>query len=446
MRPENHRIYDFHIYTPGDKEPRLLSSMDRKGKTMWRILSEYGKRVIVMNVPQTYPPEKVNGLLISGFMTPSEDSNFTYPPALREELLNLGYKIEMNPKVYNDAENKDPFINEVRAVMEKRKRVALYLMKKYKWDFFLVVFDEPDRVQHFFWRYIDPNHPRYDPEGAKKYGKVIEWCYQQMDGVIGEMLKNVGKNTTVIIFSDHGHGAAYKLVSINKWLMDLGLLKLKKERYGFLGYKYFLDRLNITRLRIHKFLYKHGLTKVAVSLSRVLPKRVQQILPFEKTSIIDCDWSKTVAYSYGCGKIYINHVKRSSVGIVKLNKEYRELRGYLTEKLHEFRDPETGTRIVKKVNKCSTAPYAPDLVIVLNDTYVEDSGIRNKVVEICRPKSGTHALDGVLIMSGPKIKPNSKLKNAKIIDVVPSILRIFELPLPKTIDGRVLKEIFKTNR
>ena len=84
--PGKHGIFDFVIHRPGSYELVYTNGGLRRGKTFWKVLSEADKRVVVFNVPMTYPPESVNGVLISGFDAPGVNSTFTYPSKLFQEI------------------------------------------------------------------------------------------------------------------------------------------------------------------------------------------------------------------------------------------------------------------------------------------------------------------------------------------------------------------------
>src|SRR5436853_5802530 len=102
LSPAKHGVYDFWDYKQTEKGPQPYIMTHRKGgKAIWNMLSEWGKRVVVANVPMTYPPEPVNGIMLSGYMAPDIRSNVTYPTSFKEELLQTvpEYQIDLNPAV-----------------------------------------------------------------------------------------------------------------------------------------------------------------------------------------------------------------------------------------------------------------------------------------------------------------------------------------------------------
>src|SRR5947208_10017613 len=101
LKPARHGVYDFWGYDErpegGGTRQVHVQTRRRGGKAIWNILSEYGKQVLVVNVPMTYPPEAVNGIMISGYMTPSSETDFTYPTAFKRELYRVlpDYQIDL---------------------------------------------------------------------------------------------------------------------------------------------------------------------------------------------------------------------------------------------------------------------------------------------------------------------------------------------------------------
>ena len=84
--PGKHGIFDFTARKKNEYNFMLLNASFRKSKDIWQVISEYGRKVIVVNVPFTYPPREVNGCIISGFLTPPSADNWIYPPSLAKEL------------------------------------------------------------------------------------------------------------------------------------------------------------------------------------------------------------------------------------------------------------------------------------------------------------------------------------------------------------------------
>lgn len=419
----------------------LITANMIRSEKIWGLISKANKKVGILHMPMSYPPEEVNGFLVSGLGAPGPESEFTYPAELREKLINeYGYK--MHVSILDIDGREDEALEDLFETEEKRKEVAIKLMNDHDWDFFMVVFEGMDYVSHFFWKFMDPRHPHHDPEKAKKYKDAIFKYYQKADSFVGEILKNVDEDTTVVLMSDHGGGPVYKNFFVNQWLMDLGLLKLReKPRYVDL-----MAKLGFNIEKIYPLLVK----TLSAGLINKIPKNIRKLVPLAKYTLQDFDWSRTKAFSVtGWGMIYINLKGREPRGIVEPGKEYEELRNFITEKLYELHDPETGEKCVEEVFKKEEVysgqyfDQAPDLGFRMEGIECLDFILSNNThlfIDSDKRKSGTHRKEGLMLIKGKGIKKGVKINGAAIIDIAPTILYIMGLPIPSDMDGKVLKD------
>ena len=436
--PGKHGIYDF-FYLDNSHKMRINSSKTRNSRDLWEYLSENNLKCFIFNVPITYPPKKINGIMVSGFTTPSTKVNFTYPPWLKNEILEKypDYKISEESKYAENRRAKKEFADEAFNLADTRFKVASNLMRKDEFDFSMIVFMLIDHMQHWYWRYMDKKHPRYQED--EEFRDTIVNAYKKVDSFLGKSMK-MFPNHNIIIMSDHGGGPYYKDVTINKWLMDEGYLFLKKKTAL---HKRIMDRIGINRL-ISKGL-NLGLWKI-INTFPVIKKTIQTrfLLTYN-----DIDWDKTRVYSYGYyGPIYINRK------IIKTEKEFKEVKEDIKEKLRKIKDPYTKEQLIKDIwmkNELywgEKADVLPDIAINMGDfSYGSSSTFPFNSNEIFSEpktlKSGDHTQYGIFMAYGPGIKEGWRVKNAEIYDITPTILHMFNVSIPKDIDGIVLKEIFK---
>lgn len=455
--PGKHGIFDFQVRESDSYAVLVASRRLMEGESLWKLLSREGFKVGVIGVPMTYPPEKVNGFLIPGILTPMSRLS-TYPPELLDELeREIPDFLQMfeHPKYIEGGE--DVFLRKWHHISEIRSETTHYLMGKYKWDFFMLYFLITDQVQHFFWKYMDSQHPAYDPQKARKYGNAILEAYQKVDEIIGKILKKISDDTVVIIMSDHGFGPVYKDVFINHYLEKLGLLKFDdRSKQSVNRYQWLMHKLGLTQERFIDLFSKLGLARLMEIVPYNMSVRFFWGLPTFRHGLCDIDYHRTKAYSKGyVGQIFINVKGRDPEGTVNPGEEYEELSDYLTKKLYELEDPQTGERIIDEIFRREDLYKGPhvnkaaDLTFVMrNFTYItrgayEFNAQKQLMTSPNNLESAWHRMNGVLIIAGSQIKSKAKVRRARIVDLAPTILHMMECSVPLDIDGRVIKEIFE---
>jgi len=338
--PGKHGIFDFISIAPNSYDVRYNNARSCRAPSLWKILSQTGKKVISINVPFTYPPEQVNGILVSGLDTPSTRGVFTYPPSLGEELKkHLGDYIIMAQY----RQGRAGYLEEMFRMIEKRLATVEYVLGKHPWDFFMVVFSATDIVQHTFWKYMDPDHPQYVRQEAAEFGDAIFRVYERMDSVIGELLTNLDEDTTLMIMSDHGAGALKKAVFLNKWLEEEGLLQpVQSSSIIQSGGSFWKSLLGILKRRMPR-----GVKETAF---RLFPELKEKFNSYLVASHID--WAQTKAFSFGVhGSIFINLAGRQPAGTVASGREYEVLRDEIIAKLSLLADPDTGELVIRRVHR-----------------------------------------------------------------------------------------------
>lgn len=454
-----HGIFGFVQRVPGTYETQYVNARLQRAPTLWRILSERGRRVLVVNVPITYPPEEVNGVLISGLMTPSERSRFTHPPHIYEELRRAvgGYTINVDIETgqLKDA-GEEALLNAVEDMVHLRTKAVTYLAQQYGWDFLCVVYGAADRVSHKFWRYMDDDCPTARAEG--KAG-VIPRVYRMLDEAVGELLDALaGPNTLVLILSDHGFSPLKKAFFLNQWLAEQGYL-VSKPRAEDLGTRA-RSLVNAGLRRAVHWLDRPWMAaakRAAFAMWPALKGKLHSSMAYAGV-----DWSRTRAYAVGTmGNIYLNVRGREPQGIVEMGAGYEALRDEIIAGLKSLRDPESGAPIfldVYRREEIYHGPYleeAPDIVGLLDPTYhvaaVDWRPADGGVIESLGDKllfvgdlSGQHDLDGILLAQGPHVRTGERIEGARIIDLAPTILAAMGEPVPAHMDGRVLDQLFDT--
>lgn len=457
--PGKHGLYDFIEPQPDSYGMRYTCASSRKAKTLWRIASDNNKTVGVMNVPMTYPPEEVNGYMISGMDTPDETCPFIYPPALKKELWRErgGIRLDINHLGYMQNDRKrDKVLDDLIRLEKERLEVILYLLDKHPVDVFMAVFTATDQVQHHFWHYMDPAHPQYDAKGAKRYSSAILKVYQCIDEIIGVLLDAFSADTTFVLMSDHGFKAtSSRYLYLNRYLEEKGFLSVNDAQ----------PKPGVKLL----FPLIHRIDHLLRSLLSSRTKRmITRLLPWARASLesyltFSCfEWSKTKAYaceiSTTSPNIWVNLRGRNPHGIVEPD-EYDSLLGQLRDELLSLKDPADGSQVIPKIYRREEIytgdeiDKAPDLILSWWDgtgftarpSYPRTSREDPVLLHVSDFHAGfdwggIHAMEGVILLYGKNIKKGKAIEGANIVDIAPTALHLLGLAVPNDMDGRVLVE------
>jgi len=449
--PGKHGIVDFFYRKDGSYEIVPVNSRDNKAETLFSILSRAGKKVVLVNIPVAYPPEQVNGILISGLQTPSESDDFTYPKELKEELDRVcgGYRINSGSLVSRG--NIKKRLQTLYEVTEKQLKACTYLMRRKQWDFFMFVVQGTDQIQHIFWRFFDERHPLYVP--GNDYKRAILDFYKRIDSYLAGLLAGLDKNTTLMIVSDHGAAPIYKLVNLNGWLVQEGYMTLKRNPRTVL--KRMLYGLNVTPLSLYNAIIKSGLggRKERITKSEAHRWIKKIFLTFDNV-----DWPKTKAYALGNGgEVYINLRGREPQGSVEA-ADYERVRRDIFDELTKMDDKSAGAYQLKNqvflkedIYRGPFLASMPDLVFWPEESWYNSIGAyefpSNKVFElISHGPTATHTTEGIFMAYGCRISDGSKPARVDITDVTPTILNIMGIEVMDDFDGKVLSGIFKAGR
>jgi predicted AlkP superfamily phosphohydrolase/phosphomutase len=461
--PGKHGIFQFIEPQPGSYTMRWTNAGSRRATTIWRLLSDAGWRVGTVNVPFTYPPEKVEGFQISGMDTPSEKSPFIHPPQLREELesslgpltLELRYLGAMN-----NEKRTQQALDEMETLDRQWTKIGLYLLEKHPVDIMMLTYMSIDTVQHHFWHYMDPAHFLHNPKGVDKFGNAVLSVYQRLDQAIGSFLGQLPPETSVFVVSDHGGGpVSERTIYFNRYLAQLGLLKYRTEKSS--PVRKVLQNVMRSGYRLLRSSLSSDQKKMLATLFPRLRERVDGAY----TAYDNIDWTATKAYCSEVAasppSIWINSKGSKPGGIVE-DSEYESLVALITDKLKALKDPRTGESVIPRIYRReevfqgSALEEAPDLILdwwsgegFSNDTsFPEENDQPPLVIREPQPMhghewGGTHRLHGILVAKGGPLKKGAQISGARLMDMAPTLLYLAGQKIPSDMDGRVLLDLFE---
>ncbi len=386
----------------------IVNSTTVKEDTVWQILAKNGMKSIVLGVPPGYPPKEVeNCNIVSCFITPSMEKAFTYPAELKDEILDVA-KGKYIFDVTFRTENRDQIKKELFDMTEKRFDVAEYLVENKPWDFFIMHEIGFDRLHHAFWKYFDPQHPKYVK--GTEYEHLDEEYYKMVDERIGKLVEILGEDCLIFVVSDHGSKGMHGAFCINQWLVEKGYLKFKSEP--------------------------------------------SSIIDFDKAEV---DWANTKAWGWGgyYARIFLNVKGREPNGIIDF-KDVESVKAKLTQEIMSITD-DTGRRMRNTVLEPNefygkAIGDKPDLMVYFDDLFWRSAGTLGHdslylFENDTGPDDSVHSMNGILLMFDQTRNLGGKeLKGAKIEDMAPTILKMYGIDtMGDGMDGKILSDLVVRN-
>ncbi|MDX1778474.1 MAG: alkaline phosphatase family protein, partial [Thermodesulfobacteriota bacterium] len=423
-----------------------------------------------------YPPQKVNGVLISGFLTPPGKRDFVHPPELLDEIEEKFGKYYLHQRSLEVATAISDtyiatFLEDCFAMMRYKFEVAKYLVAKEDFDLVMLHIVATDRLQHTLWNILDPQHEHYRADLAEKYYDTVVSFYRELDKQVGEIYELYKSSATIFVISDHGFCTVNKTIDLNVWLLEEGYIQLKKDFSTRM--KYFLWKRGITYEwlfgRLGMWWGKLWARMLGTLYDKMLVafmnnKFVKPPMDFFNNLIInkstwllslkDVDWSRTRAFcKTGQGQIYVNLKGRDPEGIVNRGEEYINLTEEICKRYKEFLNELTGGRSKAEVHtkeEIYSGDYydeMPDITVLSNrDGFQAGSFVdfgSNRTVSDVTLLTGNHDMHGIFIAKGEPIKQGDITHRAALMDLTPTILHLLGCKVPKDMDGKVLTDIFE---
>jgi predicted AlkP superfamily phosphohydrolase/phosphomutase len=432
VMPGKHGVYGFqHLSrtTEGFKFV-MTDSSSIKARTFWEYAGSLGKRVHIVNLPMTYPPAPIHGSLVTGFPTPSQQAEFTYPQALKQELLKEVPSYQVPTPDFGGIVKEDRITDYVERLIQMAKaraQAALFLMHKHPWDIMVLQFQETDFLQHPFWHYLDRTHPYFSE--AKR--ETVARFFREIDKLVELVSRQLMGDGLLMLVSDHGFQSMNRIFFPNRWLHQEGYLKLdtNPKEFAYQASLSTLRSLDIFKLR-RLFFRDSARNRLAQELVRR-----------------KFNWERSLVYAHAehTGDFYLYLTKRDA-------KAQQEL---IEKLLYETIDPKTGEKVVDRVLTSKEAfgselaVEPPDLIVRLKEGYiaVPNMGLKpGPLFESRNPgqdyQIGVHHPDGIILAKGTMIERGVDSLLADIIDIAPTLLYHLDLPIPSGLDGKVLREIY----
>jgi predicted AlkP superfamily phosphohydrolase/phosphomutase len=468
--PDKHGLYHAYVARPGQQGP-VRPRPDRSPfPFFWKLLSDHGKRCVIIDAFLTCPLQSFNGSQIVDWGSWSHFWETTIIPDTlkREWEKRFGrYPAEDHSMVgMVPPSDFQGFHQRLLSGVTKKTAAVKWLMEREDWEFFLVVFAESHPSGHYFWQFHDPSYLTHPREGAGALRHALRDIHVALDRALGEILESVDDTTTVFLVSGDGMGPNHSGSHI---LPDL-LTRMKlfngndsnassndgDPREKPAG----VDKPNQVKPDLLSALRNLVPERVRIAVTKtLLPRSIQEKLSLRwKTAGIS--WSRTHAFlieNSNEGFVRINLKGREPQGIVEPGREYQELCEEIYQTVKTMTNPANGAlaaRTVYKTDNIYQGPcrsHMPDIIIHWNDGAKITTELVTAKYGIARSKksgcavapfyTGNHRPNAFMISSGPEIPQGAVCEGTSILDLAPTILDHFGIKPPAHMDGRVLSEL-----
>ena len=445
VNPGRHGVLDFTERVPGTYRVRFVNGSRRRAAALWSRYTAAGLRSTVLTVPGTYPPEPVDGVMVSGWdspLTTAVDGSFVFPGTFFDEMTAAVGRVP-----FADFQEVDTgtgwhaqAIERLLAGVARRTALARFCLERARSDFFMVVFGESDTVAHHFWRFHDPRSPRHAPSA---FAGAVGQVYRALDRAIGDIVAAAPAGATVAIVSDHGSGGASDwVVHLNRRLAERGLLGFAP---GSAAWARWARGLALATVPIA---WQGALLRRLPAASGALESQVR---------FGGIDWAATRAYSEELDyhpSVWINLAGREPSGTVA-PADYVAVREQVVEALATWRHDD-GSPVVERVWRREEVLHgpatdqAPDLLLELglrqgySPSCLRSQG-NGPALRRLAPHdhgagkgsgmNGAHRRDGLFVLAGNGVRAVGDLGVCDIVDVVPTLLAAAGLPVPEGLDG-----------
>lgn len=422
--PGKHGIFDFVRLQDG--KTRAVTGADILVPYVWELMPR--EKAVAFNIPLSYPLRKCsNAIMVSGFGTPGPQSEFTSPPGLKQEILQLapqyGFDIigedekhffGRGNKPGDAASSKKALIDVIHASLRNTLGVARYLLEKKEWDAAFLVFQETDWIQHHFMHHFF--------RAADKSGTKVAEVYRELDAFLGYLMD---KHYNVLIVSDHGFVEVRKIFFLNTYLKEKGLLKIKEAPH-----KRFFRSIGISKdliiSLIPLWLYKplrHSATASAIARNALPWRDMDEDMDLQKTSaylLSQGAWGVVLRNPASSGEVAAlikNSTDENGQKAIKsvLRREDVYSGPALKDAPHLFAIPAEGFRFKERVGPALSRNINPD-----------------------SEQNGAHGEFGIFLSCGPDFRKNGRMPDLSVMDITPTVLAYFGYSMPAQMDGAII--------
>ncbi len=444
-----------------------------KRDPFWFPLNRAGKRIAILDVPQTYPLRGLNGVQMAGWGAEYPAWKMSsWPPKLIDDIISRfgkhpladEYRLSIKPETGREY---NVLYNKLISGAEKKGAISTHLLKQQPWDFFLTIFPETHWAMHLLWQILDENHPDYNREITRTLDNAFLEIYSTIDSWISKFMQVIPE-ATFLVFSLSGMGPNYSgWHLLPQVLQRMGMATDVPHDASYGPWSNIFN--NLERLMPIRRWDSYKIRKLEDSVSLKAIQAAKQIVPkrvwdkwTRRLLYAGNNWKHSRAFcipnDYN-GAVRINLKGREPNGIVEPGKEYDALCNELVRELSELVNTDTGKKAVSEVLRIDELCQGeniwdlPDLIVKwAGDAPIKalySPRIGTVTGENPERRTGAHRPYGFLVASGKNIIQGKTVEGASIMDIAPTILYLLGQPIPQDMDGKVLLDMidgdFKSN-
>jgi predicted AlkP superfamily phosphohydrolase/phosphomutase len=452
VNPGKHGYYSRKQLKPGTYESYFTNPGEEKREPFWNYLSRAGRKVAILDIPLTSLSQNLNGIQTVEYGSHDAHYGFqTRPQQLATEVKKrFGPPCSHPPKGDCDAERDSSGVSTFRDDLiqgiKRKTELTKHLLHKDNWDFFAQVFTESHCIGHQCWHIHDSTQHMHDAELSKSLGDPIKDVYKAIDTGLGEILKEIDDETTVIIYVSHGMGKS----NVPYNFMQKLLHHLRLTEQASINTKNITGNL-ITRVR--KFLQvtwhktPSKIQEYLVPIKDIVSQKMYHARP---------DWASSKCFAIhdnpSHSGIRVNLVGREPEGKVRPGADYEQFCEKLENDLLGIINVGTGKPIVQRVIR--TADYyfgeyldhLPDLLVEWDEEdhipAIYSKKFGKIPISLSHPRTGHHRAEGMFLAFGPSIQPGTLNRTVSIMDFAPTIAQLLNVSLPD-VDGQPISELLR---
>jgi predicted AlkP superfamily phosphohydrolase/phosphomutase len=386
-----------------------------------------GVRWLVWNVPMTFPPAPIDGVMVAGYGAPP-GSRFCEPAGFQDELARKWDLTDLLDRAPHST--LEAFRDDLIRGLEAQGEALVWAITSAAADCAVAVWPHVDRAQHFFWRFRGTDHP---------LARAVEDVYVAMDRATQKVI-DAFPDADVLVVSDHGAGDLKGDVNVGAWLAAEGRAAYdapKKSRAADLAWAMPPAVRRLGR-------------RVAPGVARKAMGAflVKQLGPF--------DWARTQAFVGVHNDLWINVEGREPQGTVA-PEDAERVRDEIVAGLMELRDPRSGepvfagAHLKDEIYSGPALDLAPDVMLdpwsagyrvaVKREPSTDIVIPPASLAGVDEPWSSDHRPEGIFVAAGPHIATGSEaplsLHDLSLYDIAPTALALLGQPIPEGLDGTV---------